>query len=414
MFGPFERMMAGRYLRARRKEGFVSVIAGFSLLGIGLGVATLIIVMAVMNGYRQDIMSRILGVNGHIEVQGVEFSIADYDARGDAIRQIPGVDSVLPQITGQVMATTGGVTSGAVVRGVRGEDLAARTVVSENIILGSLPAFTRSEGLMIGVRMADRFRISVGDKLTLISPKGNVTAFGTAPRLKDYPIVAIFDVGMSDFDSSIIYMPLDLAQTYFKYPGSVTGIEVQVSDPDQARFIAREVMETTGSGVRVLSWEQTNSTLFNALQVERNVMFLILTLIIVVAAFNIIAGLIMLVKDKGRDIAILRTMGATRGMIMRVFFLAGASVGATGTILGLILGIVFCENIEAIRRVLETLTGTDLFSAEIYFLSTIPADMDWSEVTSVVLMALGLSFAATLYPSWRAALTDPVEALRYE
>lgn len=414
MFGPFERMMAGRYLRARRKEGFVSVIAGFSLLGIGLGVATLIIVMAVMNGYRQDIMSRILGVNGHIEVQGVEFSIADYDARGDAIRQIPGVESVLPQITGQVMATTGGVTSGAVVRGVRGEDLAARTVVSENIILGSLPAFTRSEGLMIGVRMADRFRISVGDKLTLISPKGNVTAFGTAPRLKDYPIVAIFDVGMSDFDSSIIYMPLDLAQTYFKYPGSVTGIEVQVSDPDQARFIAREVMETTGSGVRVLSWEQTNSTLFNALQVERNVMFLILTLIIVVAAFNIIAGLIMLVKDKGRDIAILRTMGATRGMIMRVFFLAGASVGATGTILGLILGIVFCENIEAIRRVLETLTGTDLFSAEIYFLSTIPADMDWSEVTSVVLMALGLSFAATLYPSWRAALTDPVEALRYE
>ncbi|MEQ8510507.1 MAG: lipoprotein-releasing ABC transporter permease subunit [Rhodospirillaceae bacterium] len=414
MFGPFERMMAGRYLRARRKEGFVSVIAGFSLLGIGLGVATLIIVMAVMNGYRQDIMSRILGVNGHIEVQGVEFSIADYDARGDAIRQIPGVESVLPQITGQVMATTGGVTSGAVVRGVRGEDLAARTVVSENIILGSLPAFTRSEGLMIGVRMADRFRISVGDKLTLISPKGNVTAFGTAPRLKDYPIVAIFDVGMSDFDSSIIYMPLDLAQTYFKYPGSVTGIEVQVSDPDQARFIAREVMETTGSGVRVLSWEQTNSTLFNALQVERNVMFLILTLIIVVAAFNIIAGLIMLVKDKGRDIAILRTMGATRGMIMRVFFLAGASVGATGTILGLILGIVFCENIEAIRRVLETLTGTDLFSAEIYFLSTIPADMDWSEVTSVVLMALGLSFAATLYPSWRAARTDPVEALRYE
>ncbi|MEQ9444075.1 MAG: lipoprotein-releasing ABC transporter permease subunit, partial [Rhodospirillaceae bacterium] len=356
MFGPFERMMAGRYLRARRKEGFVSVIAGFSLLGIGLGVATLIIVMAVMNGYRQDIMSRILGVNGHIEVQGVEFSIADYDARGDAIRQIPGVESVLPQITGQVMATTGGVTSGAVVRGVRGEDLAARTVVSENVILGSLPAFTRSEGLMIGVRMADRFRISVGDKLTLISPKGNVTAFGTAPRLKDYPIVAIFDVGMSDFDSSIIYMPLDLAQTYFKYPGSVTGIEVQVSDPDQARFIAREVMETTGSGVRVLSWEQTNSTLFNALQVERNVMFLILTLIIVVAAFNIIAGLIMLVKDKGRDIAILRTMGATRGMIMRVFFLAGASVGATGTILGLILGIVFCENIEAIRRVLETLT----------------------------------------------------------
>ena len=414
MFGPFERMMAGRYLRARRKEGFVSVIAGFSLLGIGLGVATLIIVMAVMNGYRQDIMTRILGVNGHIDVQGVEFSISDYDLRVDAIKEIPGVVSAMPQIIGQVMATTQGITSGAVVRGVRGEDLAERTVVSENIIQGSLPAFARGEGVMIGVRMAERFGLAVGDSITLISPKGNVTAFGTAPRLKDYPIAAVFDVGMSDYDSTIVYMPLSLAQVYFKYPGSVTAIEVQVADPDQARIIASEIVDVAGPGVRVLSWEQTNSTFFNALQVERNVMFLILTLIIVVAAFNIIAGLIMLVKDKGRDIAILRTMGATRGMIMRVFFLAGASVGVTGTMLGLILGIVFCDNIEAVRGFLEMLTGTDLFSAEIYFLSTIPAVMDWSETISVVLMALGLSFAATVYPSWRAARTDPVEALRYE
>tara|TARA_B110000438_G_scaffold287067_1_gene318969 strand:- start:99 stop:1343 length:1245 start_codon:yes stop_codon:yes gene_type:complete len=414
MFGPFERMMAGRYLRARRKEGFVSVIAGFSLLGIGLGVATLIIVMAVMNGYREDIMDRILGVNGHIDIQGVEFSIADYDLRVDAIKEVPGVVLAMPQIVGQVMATSGGISGGAVVRGVRGEDLAARNVISENIVMGSLSAFARGEGVMIGVRMAERFGLGLGDEITLISPKGNVTAFGTAPRLKDYPIIAMFDVGMSDFDSSIIYMPLSLAQVYFKYPGSVTAIEVQVEDPDQARFIAREIIDVAGPGVRILSWEQTNSTFFNALQVERNVMFLILTLIIVVAAFNIIAGLIMLVNDKGRDIAILRTMGATRAMIMRVFFLAGASVGVTGTILGLILGIVFCDNIEAVRRFLETLTGTELFSAEIYFLSTIPAVMDWSETTSVVLMALGLSFAATLYPSWRAARTDPVEALRYE
>jgi len=206
MFGPFERMVAGRYLRARRKEGFVSVIAGFSLLGIGLGVATLIIVMAVMNGYRQDIMGRILGVNGHIDVQGVEFSIADYDLRVGAIKEVPGVISAMPQISGQVMATTRGITSGALVRGVRGEDLAARDVVAENIVQGSFPAFTRGEGIMIGVRMAQRFGLSVGDELTLISPKGNVTAFGTAPRLKDYPIVALFDVGMSDFDSSIIFM----------------------------------------------------------------------------------------------------------------------------------------------------------------------------------------------------------------
>jgi lipoprotein-releasing system permease protein len=414
MFGPFERMMAWRYLRARRKEGFVSVIAGFSLLGIGLGVATLIIVMAVMNGYREDIMDRILGVNGHIDIRGVEYSIADYDVRVAAINDVPGVESAMPQITGQVMATASGVSSGAVVRGVRGEDLAARTVVSENIVQGSLPAFARGEGIMIGVRMAERFRVNLGDTLTLISPKGNVTAFGTAPRLKGYPIVGLFDVGMSDFDSNIIFMPLELAQIYFKYPDSVTGIEIQVEDPDQAQFIARQIMDISGSGVRILSWEQTNSTFFNALQVERNVMFLILTLIIIVAAFNIISGMIMLVKDKSRDIAVLRTMGATRGMVMRVFFLAGASVGVTGTILGLFICVLFCGNIESIRQVLEKMTGTELFSAEIYFLSKIPAVMDWSEVVSVVLMALVLSFAATIYPSWRAAKTDPVEALRYE
>lgn len=414
MFSPFERMMAGRYLRARRKEGFVSVIAGFSLLGIGLGVATLIIVMAVMNGYREDIMSRILGVNGHIDVRGIEFSISDYSLRVDAIKDVPGVVSAAPQIVGQVMATASGYSGGLVVRGVRGEDLAARTVISENIVIGSLMAFSKGEGIIVGVRLAQKFSLNIGDKITLISPKGNITAFGTAPRIKEYPIVAIFDVGMSDFDSSIIYMPLSLAQVYFKYPDSVTAIEVQVENPDQARFIAEDITNVAGPGVRILSWEQTNSAFFNALQVERNVMFLILTLIIVVAAFNIIAGLIMLVKDKSRDIAILRTMGASRGMIMRVFFLAGASVGLTGTILGLILGIVFCDNIEVVRRFLETLTGTDLFSAEIYFLSTIPAVMDWSETLSVVLMALGLSLAATLYPSWRAARTEPVEALRYE
>ncbi|MFL2770361.1 MAG: lipoprotein-releasing ABC transporter permease subunit [Rhodospirillaceae bacterium] len=407
-------MMAGRYLRARRKEGFVSVIAGFSLLGIGLGVATLIIVMAVMNGYREDIMSRILGVNGHIDVRGIEFSISDYSLRVDAIKDVPGVVSAAPQIVGQVMATASGYSGGLVVRGVRGEDLAARTVISENIVIGSLMAFSKGEGIIVGVRLAQKFSLNIGDKITLISPKGNITAFGTAPRIKEYPIVAIFDVGMSDFDSSIIYMPLSLAQVYFKYPDSVTAIEVQVENPDQARFIAEDITNVAGPGVRILSWEQTNSAFFNALQVERNVMFLILTLIIVVAAFNIIAGLIMLVKDKSRDIAILRTMGASRGMIMRVFFLAGASVGLTGTILGLILGIVFCDNIEVVRRFLETLTGTDLFSAEIYFLSTIPAVMDWSETLSVVLMALGLSLAATLYPSWRAARTEPVEALRYE
>ena len=414
MFGTFERMIAIRYLRSKRKEGFVSIIAGFSFIGIGLGVATLIIVMSVMNGYRQDIMGRILGVDGHIDIVSYGDNISNYKVKEVIISNVPGVISVMPQVTGQVMINVNNFTSGSLVRGVEPIRLSERSIVSENIIMGSIESFKNNKGIIIGKRMARRASITVGETITLISPNGNTTAFGQMPRIKEFEVSAIFDVGMSDFNSSIIFMPLDVAQVFFKIKNQVSEIEVQVENPDNARLIAGDIFDALGQEINVYSWESSNVAFFNALQVERNVMFLILTLIIIVAAFNIISGLIMLVKDKSKDIAILRTMGATRMMIMKIFFLSGASIGFIGTIFGLALGILFCENIELVKNFLEYLTGTNLFSPEIYFLSTIPAEINWIEVFSIVSMSLFLSLSATIYPSWRASITDPVETLRYD
>lgn len=414
IFGSFERMMALRYLRARRKEGFVSVIAGFSLLGIALGVATLIIVMAVMNGFRQELLGRILGLNGHVIVSSIRGDMDGYDDFSRQLRQIPGVVSVSPVVEGQVMVSAKGASKGAMVRGMTANDIAGRPVLSGNIVDGTLEGFDEADAIIIGSRMARHFRVGVGDSLTLISPKGAVTAFGTVPRMRAYRVAAVFDVGMYEYDSAFIYMPMAAAQTYFRMSGQVSQIEILAVSPDDLQAVVERIYQIFGRDYYVTEWTRTNASFFNALQVERNVMFLILTLIILVAAFNIISGLIMLVKDKGRDIAILRTMGATRGSIMRIFFLAGASVGVCGTFAGLVLGVLFCENIEAVRQGLQALTGTDLFSAEIYFLSKMPAKMEWDEVIRVTAMAVILSLGATLYPSWRAARLDPVEALRYE
>jgi lipoprotein-releasing system permease protein len=414
MFNRFELMVAARYLRSRREDGFVSVIAGFSLVGIGLGVATLIIVMAVMNGYREDIMTRILGVNGHISIQRYDRTIENYQDHADTIKMQSSVLSAMPQITGQVMISANGVSSGAYVRGVSGDDIFSRGIIADNIVFGQKSDFISDKGIMIGERLADRFKIGVGDKITLISPKGTVTAFGTVPRIKAYSIVCVFNVGMSEFDSSIIFMPINLAQTYFGYPNVVNSIEINVQQPDKALDVSDSLTKLFDDSYRVMPWQYSNSTFVNALAVERNVMFLILTLIIVVAAFNIISGLIMLVKDKTKDIAVLRTMGATRAMIMKIFLLAGASVGLIGTFIGVVFGVLFCVNIEFIQSILETMTGADLFSAEIYFLSNIPAIINWSEVMGVAFMALSLSFFATVYPAWRAACIEPVQALRYE
>jgi lipoprotein-releasing system permease protein len=413
IFGPFERMVAFRYLRARRQEGFVSVIAIFSLLGIALGVATLIIVMSVMNGFRAELVGRILGLNGHLAVYGETNQLKDFDAVAAKVRQVQGVVSATPLIEGQVMATSQSGAAGALVRGIRPEDIRARKLIADNIVAGSLAEFG-DEGIAVGSRLAQRLGLNAGGKITLIAPEGTDTAFGTLPRLKTYTIAALFNVGFYEYDNSFIYVPLSAAQVFFRMPEAVTDLEVFLSDADQATRMGQRISAALGGKIRLIDWQQSNSTLVNAVEIERNVMFLILTLIILVAAFNIISGMIMMVKDKGRDIAILRTMGASRGMILRIFMLAGASIGVVGTAAGFLLGVLFTENIEAIRHFVQDLLNVKLFAAEIYFFTRMPAQLDRGEVAAVVIMALVLSFLATLYPSWRAARLDPVEGLRYE
>jgi lipoprotein-releasing system permease protein len=414
MFGPFERAVAGRYLRARRGERFVSVIAGFSLVGIALGVATLIIVMSVMGGFQVDLLNRILGFNGHLGVYGAGAPLQDYDALAARIRAVPGVVSAAPVIDGQVLLSgPRGQSAGGLVRGIEPGDFSQMSAIK--IRSGSLADFKGEDAIAIGVGLAGKFGLGVGDELTLVSPQGAATAFGTIPRVRAYQIAAIFQVGMNEYDTSFVFLPLEAAQIFFQSPGAVTQIEVRVADPEQVGQVRAEIAQAlAGTPVRIVDWRQNNNSFFAAVKVERNVMFLILTLIILVAAFNVISSLIMMVKDKTRDIAVLRTFGAGRGAVMRIFLMCGASVGVTGTLVGVILGVLFCLNIETLQHWVEAATGASVFNPEVYYLTHLPARLNADEVIQVVLMALALSLLATLYPSWRAARTDPVEALRHE
>ncbi len=413
-FSRYEWMLAGRYLRSRRKEGFISVIAGFSFVGIMLGVATLIIVMAVMNGFRFELLSKILGLNGHMLVQPVGTPLTDFDAVSERLLKVKGVTRAIPLVEGQALASSPFHAGGVLVRGMREKDLKDLPAIGPNIKFGSLENFDAGQGVVIGKRLADQLSVRAGDNITLVSPRGSVTPMGTTPRIKTYKVAAIFEIGMSEYDSVFVFMPLAEAQAYFNRAGDVNAIEIYTDDPDRIIQYRQLVNDNAGRQIYIVDWRQRNSSFFSALQVERTVMFMILTLIVLVAALNIISGLIILVKDKGHDIAILRTMGATKWAVMRIFLVTGSSIGIVGTLVGFAIGLLVCLNIEEIRRFVSWLTSTQLFPPELYYLSRLPARIDSGETTMVIGMALFLSFVATLYPAWRAARLDPVEALRYE
>lgn len=414
----FERKVAFRYLRARREEGLISVIALFSLIGIALGVATLIVVLSVMNGVRGELIKSIIGLEGHVTVYANARGISDYDALVKNLSTISGVKSAAPKVEGQIMVSYKGQAVGAMGVGFRYDDLIKKELLVSKIREGSFDGLKTGEGVVIGQRLAEKMGIRLGDDITLISPEGRATVAGLVPRVKAYPVVGIFSIGMFAYDSGMIFMPFEEAQIYFKLRDNGTdaasAIEIIGNSPEESASIAQSVANTLGQGFRIYDWKGSNSHIFQAVLVQRNVMFLILTLIIIVASFNIISSLIMLVREKGRDVAILRTLGASRGSILRIFFACGASVGIMGTVIGVLLGLLIAFNTENIQLWLESLMGHKLFAEELYFLSHLPSKVDMGEVLSVVLMSLGLSFLATIYPARRAAKLNPAEALRYE
>ena len=417
-FGYWERMLAGRYLRAKRSQGGVALISVISFIGIMLAVAVLIIVMSVMNGFRSELLSRILGFNGHLFVSGPVLDHPDLDAAVARIVKVPGVAQAAPIIEAQAIAMGPAQISGAIVRGIRAQDLAATKLVSANITRGALKGFDQGEyggdTVIVGERLAQSLGVGPGDPLTLISPSGGATAFGGTPLQKTYTVGATFTVGMSQYDQAYIYMPLAQAQLFFGRETGVDAIEVKVDDPDEAIAMKGAIARAAGPGGLVTDWTQRDTSFWGALKVERNVMRLILMLLVAIAAMNIISGLVMLVKNKGRDIAILRTMGASAGSILRIFFMAGAMVGVLGTAAGLLLGCLVSLYIGPIQSFVEWASGQAVFSSDVYFLSRLPARVDWAEVALITFWALAMSFVATLPPAWRASRLDPVEALRYE
>ncbi|MEM7546877.1 MAG: lipoprotein-releasing ABC transporter permease subunit [Pseudomonadota bacterium] len=413
-FAAFEWLIAGRYLRARRKERAISAITGFSLVGIMLGVATLIIVMSVMNGFRDELVSRILGTNGHVLILPAGTELTDYDTVAARAASVPGVRRAAPIIEGRVMASTRFGNTGVLVRGVSADNAATLDALANpEDSAGSLDDFGR--GVAIGNGVAQELGLALGDKIKLISPRGLRTVLGPAPAtIQSFEVTYIFQIGMSEYDKILVYMPFEEAQKFFLKQGRADMIEVMLDRPNAVEQAVPQIAAALDQPQRLWTWKDQNGSYLKALRTERVVMFVILSLIILVAALNIISGLIMLVKDKGRDIGILRTIGLTKGAVMRVFFICGASIGFVGTIMGVILGVLFTVNIKAIQGAVEWVIGGSVWDSQVRYLTEIPAQMHWSDVSMTMALAFGLSLIATLYPAWRAARMNPVEALRYE
>jgi lipoprotein-releasing system permease protein len=417
MFNAFERAVAGRYLRARKGERFVSIIAIFSLVGIALGVATLIVVSSVMSGFQTELVSRALGINGHISIVAYgDERIDGYEPLLAKMRAVPGVVSVLPVLDGQaLLSADNGASRGVLVRGVTNADLRALPQIGDHILAGSLDHFTGDDAIAIGVVMAGSNRLTVDSPVTLISPRGAATVIGMVPRIRTFKVVAVFDAGLYDYNAGVVFLPLPMAQAYFQKPGAVTGFQIRVADPEHIDTVMRPLAEIlAGRHLLVRDWRHANEQIIGVLQVQKDTMFIVLGMIVLVAAFNVISSLIMLVKDKRADIAVLRTLGAGSGSVLRIFLLCGAFVGVSGTAIGTLIGIVFCHNIVAIQHFVEHVTGGQVFDSSVFLLSTLPDTVAWGDVARVVALGLALSLLATLYPSWRAARTDPIEALRSE
>jgi lipoprotein-releasing system permease protein len=414
MFAPFEWTVALRYMRLRRSDGSGSVIALFSILGIMLGVAALIVVMSVMNGFHRELMDKILGINGHAFMQGVETPLTDWDEVAAKTEGLPGVKFAIPMIEGAAGVSSQFGQSGALARGIREKDILRLPGIAGNVREGTLQGFDKAEGVAIGRRLSETLGVRVGDKVSLLIAKGAQTPFGVAPRIKAYPVVAIFQIGMSAFDDIFVYLPLKEAQAFFNKENEASVVEVFVDNPEAMDAFRVLVEMSIARPLIVTDWRERNKTFFDTLEVEKSILFIILTLIVIVAAFNIISGLTMLVKDKTRDIAILRTMGATRGAVLRIFLIIGASIGSAGAVAGFLLGLALAKNLDAIRVVLNKLLDLNLFPAELFFLSRLPSIVDTREVSVIVVMTLALAILASIYPAWKAASLDPIEALRHE